>query len=75
MNIRGVLWRAVLATILPDLNPIEQVFAKIKALPRKADERTIDGVWQRIGQLLKYFTPNECANYLRSAGYTPNVST
>jgi transposase len=53
----------------PDLNPIEQVFAKLKTLLRKADERTIDGIWQRIGQLLQCFTAAECANYLRNAGY------
>jgi len=53
----------------PDLNPIEQVFAKLKALLRKADERTIDAVWQRIGDILQCFTPQECANYLRNAGY------
>ena len=53
----------------PDLNPIEQVFAKIKTLLRKADERTIDGVWSRIGRVLEAFTPTECANYFRNAGY------
>ena len=53
----------------PDLNPIEQVFAKIKILLRKAEERTIEGVWRRIGSLLQHFTPQECANYLRNAGY------
>ena len=53
----------------PDLNPIEQVFAKLKILLRKAEERTIEGVWRRIGRLLKLFTPQECSNYLRNAGY------
>jgi transposase len=53
----------------PDLNPIEQVFAKLKTLLRKAEERTTDGVWRRIGNLLQNFTPQECANYLRNAGY------
>jgi transposase len=53
----------------PDLNPIEQVFAKLKTLLRKADERSITAVWQRIGSLLNQFTPNECANYLRNSGY------
>ena len=53
----------------PDLNPIEQVFAKLKTLLRKADERTIEGAWQRIGHLLECFTPAECANYLGNAGY------
>ena len=53
----------------PDLNPIEQVFAKLKILLRKAEERTVDGVWRRIGSLLQHFTSQECANYLRNAGY------
>jgi len=53
----------------PDLNPIEQMFAKLKALLRKAAERTVTATWQRIGRLLDEFTPTECANYLRNAGY------
>jgi transposase len=53
----------------PDLNPIEQVFAKLKTLLRKADERTIEATWKRIGILLDRFTPQECANYLRNSGY------
>jgi transposase len=53
----------------PDLNPIEQVFAKLKALLRKADERTIEATWRRIGALLDHFSPQECANYLVNAGY------
>jgi transposase len=53
----------------PDLNPIEQVFAKLKTLLRKADERTVDDTWKRIGQLLDTFTPRECANYLTNSGY------
>ena len=53
----------------PDLNPIEQVFAKLKILLRKAEERTVEGVWRRIGSLLQHFTPHECANYRRNAGY------
>jgi transposase len=56
----------------PDLNPIEQVFAKLKTLFRKADERSIDTAWNRIGSLLQTFTPNECSNYLRNAGYAPS---
>ena len=52
----------------PDLNPIEQVFAKLKTLLRKAEERTIEGVWKRIGHLLECFPPGECAAYLRNAG-------
>jgi transposase len=53
----------------PDLNPIEQVFAKLKTLLRKAAERTVEATWQRIGALLAAFTPQECANYFRNAGY------
>lgn len=53
----------------PDLNPIEQVFAKLKTLLRKADERSIEATWRRIGSLLDRFTPAECANYFRNAGY------
>lgn len=53
----------------PDYNPIEQVFAKLKALLRKAKERTVEGLWQRIGNLLDLFTPTECRNYFRHCGY------
>ena len=53
----------------PDLNPIEQVFSKLKTLLRKADERTVEAVWKRIGTLLGNFKPTECANYLRNSGY------
>ncbi len=53
----------------PDLNPIEQVFAKLKTLLRKAAERTLEATWRRIGQLLESFTPDECAAYIRHAGY------
>ncbi len=53
----------------PDLNPIEMVFSKLKALLRKAEERSVDGLWTRIGDLLDAFTPNECANYFRHTGY------
>ena len=53
----------------PDLNPIEQVFAKLKALLRKADERCVETVWRRIGTLLDHFSPAECSNYLQNAGY------
>src|SRR5438270_3639976 len=69
------LIRAVGAKLLflppysPDLNPIEQVFAKLKTLLRKADERTIEATWRRIGSLLDCFTPAECANYLKNSGY------
>lgn len=53
----------------PDFNPIEQLFAKLKALLRKAAERSVEGLWARIAALLNAFTPEECANYFRNAGY------
>ena len=53
----------------PDLNPIEQVFSKLKHLLRKAAARTIDAVCAAIGQLLGTFTADECANYFSNAGY------
>ena len=53
----------------PDLNPIEQVFAKLKHLLRKAAERTVEATWRRIGSLLDHFTPKECASYLANCGY------
>jgi transposase len=53
----------------PDLNPIEQVFAKLKTLLRKAAERTVEAVWKCIGALLDRFTPDECANYFANSGY------
>ena len=53
----------------PDLNPIEQVFAKLKTLLRKAGVRTIEAISAAIGQLLDSFTPHECANYFKNAGY------
>ena len=55
----------------PDLNPIEQLFAKLKTLLRKAATRTVDALWQAIGQALDAFSPVECANYLANAGYVP----
>jgi putative transposase len=56
----------------PDLNPIEQVFAKLKTLLRKAAERSVEDTWRRIGQLLDHFTPAECAHYLVNSGYAPS---
>lgn len=53
----------------PDLNPIEQVFAKLKHLMRKAQPRTVNATWRQVGQLLNCFSTDECANYLTNAGY------
>lgn len=57
----------------PDLNPIEQVFAKLKTLLRKAAERTVEATWKRVGSLLDCFAPTECANYFRNARYASNL--
>lgn len=53
----------------PDLNPIEQVFSKLKHLMRKAQPRTPEDTWRKAGQLLDLFSPDECANYLTNSGY------
>lgn len=53
----------------PDLNPIEQVFAKLKHLLRKAAARTKDAVCATSGTLLDTYTAEECANYFRNSGY------
>ncbi len=55
----------------PDFNPIEMAFSKLKALLRKAAERTVDALRDRIGALLQDFAPNECANFFAAAGYEP----
>ena len=54
----------------PDLNPIEQAFAKLKALLRKVGERTRDGLWNAIGHILKLYSPDECRNLFRNSGYS-----
>lgn len=53
----------------PDLNPIEQVFAKLKALIRKAEPRNRDNLWRTIGNALDRFASAQCSNYLRHCGY------
>ena len=53
----------------PDLNPIEQAFAKYKALLRKAAERTVESLWQTIGRIADLFSPAECRNFFNAAGY------
>jgi transposase len=56
----------------PDFNPIEQAFAKLKAMLRKAAARTVNTLWNIIGQIAGAFTPTECANYFAAAGYDPD---
>jgi transposase len=55
----------------PDFNPIENAFAKLKALLRKAAARTRDALWDEVGRLLELFAPDECRNYFIAAGYEP----
>ena len=56
----------------PDFNPIENAFSKLKALLRKAAERTVEGLWHLIGDIIETFSPEECANYFSAAGYDPD---
>jgi transposase len=53
----------------PDLNPIENGFSKLKRLLADAAERTVKGLWEAIGRAIDQFTPTECRNYFRKAGY------
>ena len=53
----------------PDLNPIEQSFAKLKALLRKAAKRSVESLWGTIGEFLPRFSPQECSNYFANDGY------
>jgi transposase len=56
----------------PDFNPIEMAFSKLKALLRKAAERTIPALWDAIGRLINLVTPAEAANFFTAAGYEPD---
>ena len=53
----------------PDLNPIEQTFAQIKYWMRNAQKREIDDIWRHLGRLIDTIEPQQCANYLKNAGY------
>lgn len=56
----------------PDFNPVEMAFSKLKALLRKAAERTVEGLWSAIGRLIDTITPDEGANFFTAAGYDPS---
>ncbi len=56
----------------PDFNPIEMAFSKLKAIMRKAAERTIEALWATVGNAIDAFTPTECVNYFKAAGYEPD---
>ena len=62
-------WFLFLPPYSPDLNPIEQLFAKIKAHLRKAEARTFDALWRALGDICNLFEPQECWNFLKAAGY------
>jgi transposase len=59
----------------PDLNPIEKAFSKLKALLRRAAERTVEGLWALLGRVLDEFRPEECRHYFRSGGYATATPT
>ena len=56
----------------PDFNPIEMAFSKLKALLRKAAERTVEGLWSATGRLVDTISPTEAANFFAAAGYEPD---
>ena len=62
-------WFLPLPPYSPDLNPIEMAFAKLKAHLRKAQARTIEALWQAVGSICELYSPEECRNYLKEAGY------
>jgi transposase len=61
-------WFLFLPPYSPDMNPIEQAFAKIKAHLRKAEARTFDTLWRALGDICEVFEPQECWNFLKAAG-------
>ena len=69
-NAGARLW--FLPAYSPDLNPIEQTFAKIKHWMRDAQKRTVDDTWRHLGHLIDTIGPDECQNYIRNAGYGSN---
>lgn len=65
-------WFLFLPPYSPDLNPIEMAFAKLKAHLRRIGARTIDALWTAVGDICCLYTPQECSNYLKAAGYAPD---
>ncbi len=64
-------WMLFLPPYSPDLDPIEMAFAKLKAHLRAGAIRTIDALWQAIGDICDLFSPTECQNYFKAVGYAP----
>jgi transposase len=76
-GVRGAIEKAgatlrFLPPYSPDFNPIENAFSKLKALLRAKAERTIKALWYTVGSLVGLFSPTECANYFKAAGYEPD---
>jgi transposase len=65
-------WFLFLPPYSPDLNPIEMAFAKLKAHLRRIGARTIDALWRAVGSICELYSPDECSNYLKAAGYGPD---
>lgn len=65
-------WFLFLPPYSPDLNPIEMAFAKLKAHLRRIGARTIDALWRAVGDICDLYSPDECWNYLKAAGYASN---
>lgn len=65
-------WFLFLPPYSPDLNPIEMAFAKLKAHLRRIGARTIDALWRALGHICDLYSPDECWNYLKAAGYAPD---
>jgi transposase len=68
LKARGA-WFLFLPPYSPDLNPIEMAFAKLKAHLRRIGARTIDALWRAVGDICGLYSPDECWNYLKAAGY------
>ena len=67
-------WPLLLPPYSPDLNPSEMAFSKLKELLRKQGARTIDALWQAIGNICELFKPIECWNFFRHAGYAADFT-
>lgn len=65
-------WLLFLPPYSPDLNPIEMAFAKLKAHLRRIGARTFDALWRAIGDICSLYSPEECSNYFKAAGYAPD---
>jgi transposase len=76
-GVRGAIEQAgatlsLLPPYSPDFNPIENAFSKLKALLRAKAERTIKALWDAVGSIVELFSPAECENYFKAAGYDPD---